>query len=44
MEYGDTQRKSGKVTLSTYGILHPSRERFNLRPEIDIDLQHQIPV
>ena len=39
MDSGDKQNKRGKTFLSTYGKLHPSREKFNLKPEMGKDPQ-----
>lgn len=39
MENGDKQTKRGRISISTYGILRPCREKFNVRPENVRDLQ-----
>lgn len=44
MDSGDKQNKRGKSFLSTFGVLHPNREKFNLKPEIDKDPHQQDPV
>lgn len=44
MGANDKQTKRGKTSISTFGKLHPNRERFNLRPETVKDPQQTDPV
>jgi len=43
MDIGDKQNKRGKTSLGTFGNIHPIREKFNLKPEIEKDPQQQDP-
>lgn len=44
MGNGDKQTKRGKVSIGTFGKLHPNRKKFKIRPESVKDPQMKDPV